>query len=253
MTTPTTTEPAPSPPPPAPQPWTTGAWTVFDTETTGRDPRHARLVTATVATLGPQRPTEPRTWLVDPGVEIPAEATAIHGVTTDRARAEGTDPAAALLEIRDALYAAWDWGQPVIAFNAVYDLTLLDRELRRHGHGPLDITGLVVDSYVLDRELDPYRRGQRTLTAMCTHYGVRLDAAHDATADAVAAARILWVLLRRFPQLACMDPETLMGHQAVWHDKRQGSFADYLRAQGRDASDVNGEWPLRAHTDQEET
>lgn len=254
MSTPTTShDPDLSSPPPAPQSWTTGAWTVFDTETTGRDPRTARLVTATVATLGPQRPTEPRTWLVDPGVDIPAEATAIHGITTERARTEGTDPAGAVLEIRDALYAAWDWGQPVIAFNAVYDLTLLDRNLHRQGHGPLDVTGLVVDPYVLDREVDPYRRGKRTLTAACTHYRVRLDGAHDATADAIAAARILWVLLRRFPALASMDPETLMGHQAVWHDKRQGSFADYLRAQGQDASDVNGEWPLRAYTDQEET
>jgi DNA polymerase-3 subunit epsilon len=68
----------------------------FDIETTGIDCESDRIVTAAVTLAGGGRPLESHAWLVDPGIEIPAGATAVHGVSTERARAEGRSPAEAV-------------------------------------------------------------------------------------------------------------------------------------------------------------
>ena len=61
----------------------------FDLETTGRDPRTALIVTATLVMVDEHgRAASSAEWLVDPGVPIPAEAAEVHGVTTERAQAE---------------------------------------------------------------------------------------------------------------------------------------------------------------------
>jgi len=60
----------------------------FDLETTGTDPRQARIVTAAVTEVKGGEPVRHRAWLANPGVPIPAETTAIHGVSTEQAAAE---------------------------------------------------------------------------------------------------------------------------------------------------------------------
>ena len=77
-----------------------------------------------------------RNWLVDPGIEIPGKAAEIHGITTEIAQAEGMSPAPVIAEICEELIRAADGQVPIVAFNACFDLTLLDRECRRNGTGP---------------------------------------------------------------------------------------------------------------------
>lgn len=50
----------------------------FDLETTGTDPREARIVTGAVIEVRGSEPLGRREWLADPGVEIPADAVAVH-------------------------------------------------------------------------------------------------------------------------------------------------------------------------------
>ena len=80
-----------------------------------------------------------RDWLVDPGVEIPTEATAVHGITTEQARELGMDPARAVVPRSSRSCAACSTAASrVVVYNAPYDLTLLDREaapLRRRAAG----------------------------------------------------------------------------------------------------------------------
>ena len=84
--------------------WSEVVWAALDTETTGVDVETDRIVTACVGIGDPKLGTwHPREWLINPGVPIPDEAAAIHGVTTEKARAEGVDPVVALAEIRDAI------------------------------------------------------------------------------------------------------------------------------------------------------
>lgn len=222
--------------------WTTRPICAFDLETTGREPLSARIVTGSVVTVGGEG-RRSRNWIVDPGVEIPVDAAAVHGISTAQARERGQDYASGYREIRSALTDAWAAGHVVVAFNAAYDLTVLDAEGRRLGWPPLSGYGLVVDPYVIDREMDRGRRGKRTLGALCEHYGVVLAAAHEAESDALAAAELARILPRRFPDLAALDD--VMTSQAAWHAERQRDLVEYLLSEGRDASDVDGRWPIR--------
>ncbi len=215
----------------------------FDLETTDRDPRNARIVTACVATFDGDR-IGTRSWLLDPGIAIPEETTAIHGITTAHARAEGLDYLEGYKQIRQAVSDAWARGHIVVAFNASYDLTVLDAEGRRLGLTGLDI-GTVVDPYVIDREMDRSRPGRRTLQAVCEAYGVSLPNPHEAEADALAAGHLTRALVARFPELAELD---IMADQAAWHAERQRSFAEYLRGLGREVVDVDDSWPVRLPT-----
>lgn len=222
--------------------WHTGWMTAFDIESTGVDTETARIVTATVVHIhGAQ--TETQSWLLNPGVDIPAAATEIHGITNEKAQTDGIDPKRALLMIRAELVAAWDSGWPVIIYNAPYDVTLLDRELRRHHGGGLDRLGPIIDPFVIDKALDRYRRGKRTLTATCEHYGVRLDGAHDATEDALAAARLAWRLAQVYPD-ELGDLSKVNDLQARWRAEWARGFEDYLRKQGKPET-VDAHWPLR--------
>lgn len=245
--TPAGTGRPPSPAPAGFQPWHEGPFLAFDTETTGTDPETDRIVAATCVRI--DRGAEPRvtSWLIDPGVPIPEAATAVHGITDGQALAHGRPPDECLSEIMHTLLPAWGDGVPVLAFNACFDLTILDRELRRHGLGDLDPCGWVLDPYVIDKHVS-WRRGKRTLAAQCEHYGVRHDGAHDATADALAAARVLWRIATRYPTVAGKTVAELHEAQIGWAAEQAASFADWLRAQGRSDDLPDGQWPIRAHT-----
>jgi DNA polymerase-3 subunit epsilon len=224
--------------------WSVRAMLAFDTETSGVDVETARIVTACLAAVNTTVPEAPISWLVDPGIEIPTEATAVHGVTTEHAREHGEQPRGVLMDIRARLIDAWEMGRPVVAFNAPYDLTVLDRELRRHDLPALDVHGLVVDPLVLDRHLDKWRKGSRKLDAVCRNYQVALDGAHDSTQDALAAARVAWRMFRMFPELDAMDGDDLYALQVDAHRDWADGFEAYLRSQGK-GDVIDRSWPVR--------
>lgn len=227
--------------------WHEGPLTGFDLETTGTDPETARIVTAAVVWRGTLCDGEAG-WLVNPGVDIPEEAARVHGVTTERARQQGMNPAEAIREICARLESAMDQEWPLVIYNAPYDLTVLDRETRRHGLPPFADAfsghpGYVIDPLVLDKHIDPYRRGKRTLSAACAHYTVALAAAHESGADAIGAMRVAWRIGRLHPDLARMALRDLHELQVKAKARQAASFQDYLRRQGKDEV-INDSWPL---------
>ncbi|MEE1620355.1 3'-5' exonuclease [Zafaria sp. Z1313] len=214
----------------------------FDLETTGRDPELARIVTASVLVVnGRQEILNHREWLVDPGVPIPEEAAAIHGVSTERARAEGADAATAVAEITAHLRELFAT-MPVLAFNASYDFTVLDRECLRHGVEALE-PAAVIDPYIIDKHVDKYRRGKRTLTVMSEFYRVPLVDAHTSVADAAATVGVADAQVAKYKQLR-MDPLQLHGSQVRWAAEQAASFQAYLRRKDPSAV-VDGQWPVR--------
>lgn len=221
----------------------------FDLETTGTDTENDRIVTASVILVGRDIETEAHEWLVNPGIEIPEVATAVHGVTTERARAEGVDPTVAVDEITSVLARLQAEDIPIIAFNARFDLTMLDREARRYGIEPLEarlggIEGLlVVDPLVLDKQCNRYRSGKRTLSILCEAYGIDLEEAHQSHADALAAARLAWRQVQAESELAEYDLPTLHESQVEWAAEQAESLEDYFRKNGRDET-VERSWPL---------
>jgi len=230
--------------------WFNGRLAGFDLETTGVDIEADRIVTACVVQCGGGHDTQSFNWLADPGVEIPKAASDIHKVTTERARAEGRPAAEVVEQVVAALAESVVAGLPIVAMNASFDLTMLDREARRHGVQPLtDIVGddlHVVDPKVLDKQVSR-RKGRRTLSDLCEHYQVPLDGAHSADADAIAACRVAWRLGSTVPQLGALGIEDLHQAQIKWAEAQGRSLAAYFaRTPGKEswADGVRTEWPL---------
>lgn len=235
--------------------WTDLPWMGFDTETTGVDPANDRLVTAALVLrldgANPGRPEQVRTWLADPGVEIPAQASAVHGITTERARAQGRPIEDVLDEVAACLVEHWRRDYPVVAFNASYDLTLVDAELERHGLGTFaerlgSAPAPVIDPLVLDRALDRYRKGKKTLTTMAPVYGVDASPdAHTAEVDVDMTLDVLAGMALRFERLKGLDATELHAFQVEAHREWALDFESYLRGRGRDAS-IDPNWPMLA-------
>ncbi|MBV2354264.1 3'-5' exonuclease [Streptomyces sp. J2-1] len=223
----------------------------FDLETTGTDPREARIVTGAVIEVRAGETLGRREWLADPGVEIPADAVAVHGISNERAAAEGRPADEVADTLADVLTGYWSTGVPVVAYNAAFDLTLLSAELARHGLPSLaDRLGgrppaPVIDPYTIDRRVDRYRRGKRNLEAVCAEYGIVLDAAHDAAADALAAARLASAIADRHPKVAELGPAALHERQIEWYADWAADFQAFLRRKGETDAVVDGVWPVR--------
>lgn len=229
--------------------WHNGPMLAFDTETTGTDPRRARIVTACIAHVAAGSRPRMRSWFANPGVPIPPEATMVHGITDAHARAEGADPAEVADEVADELAEAWRNAVPVVVMNAAYDITLLQTELRRHGLPTLgerldETPMLFVDPLVLDRALDRYRRGKKRLTELCEVYGVTLSSAHSADGDALATARVAWRIAERYPADVQCDLVELQTLQARWHAEWAESFEAWMRVNVDPQIVIERSWPL---------
>ena len=229
---------------------TTATWAstlaVFDLETTGIDVETTRIVTATLAVLDANGAVVARTdWLVDPGIEIPDGAAEIHGITTEHARIYGRVAGEAIAEIVDAVRAQLADGIPLVAYNAAYDLTVLHREALRHGIPALVEPGPVIDPLVIDKAVDRYRKGKRTLTAAAEHYGVVLDNAHDSGADAIAAGHVAQAIAHRYPHALALTAQELHDRQVDWSIEHAESFQDYMRRTHDPSFTTSGTWPVR--------
>ena len=231
--------------------WYEGPLAAFDTETTGVDVETDRIVSAAVVVQDApgSRPRMTR-WLVNPGVPVPEAATAVHGLTDEHLQRNGRWPAPVMYEIAEELAEQAAMARPLVVMNAPFDLTLLDRELRRHRASSLDrwfesSTLRVLDPRVLDKHLDRYRKGRRTLTDLCAHYGVTLEGAHDAAADALAALDLVRALGRRFAaRLERLSPAELHTLQTTWHAAQARGLQAWFAKSGTEEI-VNPAWPLR--------
>jgi DNA polymerase-3 subunit epsilon len=270
--------------------WSEGPFVGYDLESTGVDPREARIVTAAVvyAEIGAQ----PRTisWLLDPGVDVPTDAAEVHGWTREEILARVGKPGhairrttgglggdremtmavdGALGEIAGHLASAMARENPVVIANAAYDTTLTETELTRHGidtltSRPTGIRG-VVDPMVINRQWDPYRKVKRDggcrggkyhcggcgapdskLGSLCQHYGITLDRAHSAGADAFAAVRLAVRLGDLWGEINRWKLGALHEHQITWRAAQMASLEEYHRKHGQLDGDYDRGWPLHS-------
>lgn len=250
----------------------------LDFETTGVDPENDRIVSAAFVLLDQTGQVhEGRHWLVNPGVPIPAGATEVHGITDEQVQTDGMAAATAVEQIAQALarFVSEEYRHqvggivPLVVFNAPYDLTMLDREIKRHEVGLVgDIDGVggiwwdvapVIDPLVIDKHVDRYRKGSRKLVDLAQLMpGVEYEGdAHNATADAVTAGRIAQRMLQHTALNVAgstTDLAALHTAQIGWAREQATSFADYLHSIGahEKALTVRGSWPYFDGTDDDE-
>ncbi len=236
--------------------WLEGMMVGFDTETTGVDTSRDRIVTAAVISReGADGVPIRHTWLIDPGIEIPAAASAIHGITTLQASAEGARPEDALEEIAGSLAETLLAGIPIVGFNVSFDLTVLEAELSRHSLPTLarrigadSATGIrpIVDPLVLDRHLVQWRNGKRKLVNLCGAYGVvvNTDDLHSADADVLATLDLVCAMGHAYQTLGEVDIQDLHDLEAAAHRKWAEGFRAWLISRGRTEDLPDLGWPL---------
>jgi DNA polymerase-3 subunit epsilon len=226
-------------------PWA-NSLAVFDLETTGLDLAEARIVTACSVAIDERGQVTGANseWLADPGIEIPEAASNVHGVTTEMARARGRNSKEVVSEILETLRGFFKAGVPVVAYNAPYDFTILHHEAIRNGLEPLSDPKPIIDPLVIDKFVDQYRSGKRTLQAAALVYGVTLSDAHNATADAIAAGKVAQAIALKHSAKLPADAFELHDAQKVWSVKQDDSYEMFRRKSSPDFEVVRG-WPVK--------
>lgn len=222
---------------------------VWDTETSGVDVYNDRIVSCFIGVMLPDGTWEEKfEYLINPGVEIPQGAIDVHGITNERVKREGVDAKDGIFQILQRLDIYDKRGEVLSAFNASFDFTILKYEALRYGFRPF-IPRFVIDGYITDKALDPYRKGKRKLVDMCETYGIPVEEnAHDAAADCLMCGRLAYYLIDY--KLKDFDRSTLMEKQKEWAKEQAASLQTYFRKTDPSVT-IDGNWPIKAENKEE--
>ncbi|MEM9000582.1 MAG: exonuclease domain-containing protein [Bacteroidota bacterium] len=164
----------------------------FDLETTGTNVAKDRIVEISIFKVFPNGNKESKTWLVNPGIHIPAEVVAIHGITNGKVAKEPT-----FKQLSKEIYNLIK-DSDLAGFNSDrFDIPLLAEEMLRAGVD-FDMKHMVsVDVQTIFHKME-----KRTLEAAYKFYCDKsLDNAHSAAADTKATYEVLLAQLERYPEL----------------------------------------------------
>lgn len=224
----------------------------WDVESSGVDTDNDRIITCYMERQSRDGETiESRSWVIDPGVEIPKGASDVHGMTTEWVRENGRkDVRLAIEEIcRELAKAAWS-GIPIVAYNLRYDFSILNAERKRHSSYPLtDVlkSGVFYDPLVHDKARDKYRKGNRKLQTVCEFWGIEFneDEAHAAEYDVKKTLELAWHHLKK-DKLSVAELYKLMPD---WKEEQDASLQDYFTSSGKLNDDgspivIDRGWPL---------
>ena len=188
----------------------------FDLETTGTDVTNDRIVEISMVKVSPNGSREVKTKRLNPEMPIPAEATAVHGITDEDVKECPT-----FRQIAKSL-AVYIEGCDFGGFNSnKFDVPLLVEEFMR--------AGVEVDlrkRKFIDVQNIFHKMEQRTLVAAYKFYcGKSLEDAHSAEADTLATYEVLESQLDRYADTLENDVEFLANFSA---HKRSADFAGLI-------------------------
>lgn len=215
----------------------------FDLETTGINIAKDRIVEIAILKIHPNGNKESKTWLVNPEMEIPKEASDIHGITNEQLVTEPTFKELA------AEVSTMITGCDLAGFNSNrFDIPLLAEELMRAG---VDFD--MNDRKAIDVQVIFHKKEQRTLSAGYQFYcGKELEGAHGAEADTNATYEILLAQLEKYGDIGTSVDElsdySSHGKRAdfagfiLMNDKEQEIFS-FGKYKGRTVEEVFKENP----------
>ena len=215
----------------------------FDLETTGINIATDRIVEISILKIYPNGTEESKTWLVNPVIEIPKEASDIHGITNEKVVTEPTfkELAPQINElIGDADLAGFNSNR--------FDIPLLAEELLRAG---IDFD--MNNRKAVDVQTIFHKKEQRTLGAGYQFYcGKELVGAHGAEADTNATYEILLAQVEKYEDLEnsveALSEFSTHGKRAdfagfiLFNDKDQEIFS-FGKYKGRTVEEVLKENP----------
>lgn len=187
----------------------------FDLETTGVNIAKDRIVEISILKIMPNGNRESKTWLVNPEMEIPKEASDIHGITNEKVVAEPT-----FNELAQEVSKIIE-GCDLAGFNSNrFDIPLLAEEMLR-AEVNFDMNGRVA----IDVQVIFHKKEERTLGAGYKFYcGKDLENAHSAEADTHATYEILKAQLDKYDDL---ENDVKFLNEYSTHNKR-ADFAGFI-------------------------
>lgn len=161
----------------------------FDLETTGVQIATDRIVEISILKIYPNGNRESWTRLVNPEIEIPKEASDIHGITNEKVV---TEPKFSELAPKISTMIE---GCDLAGFNSNrFDIPLLAEEMLR-----ARVNFDMQDRMAIDVQVIFHKKEQRNLSAGYEFYcGKTLDNAHSAEADTLATYEILEAQIERY-------------------------------------------------------
>lgn len=164
----------------------------FDLETTGTNILEDRIVEISLIKVNPDGSEIERTRRINPEMPIPAESTAVHGITDADVAGEPK-----FRQIANSLAEIFR-GCDIAGFNSnKFDVPMLDQEFSRAGV-EFDFS----DVRFIDVQTIYHKKEPRTLVAAYKHYcGKDLEEAHSANADTRATLEVLKAQLDTYPDL----------------------------------------------------
>ncbi len=191
---------------------------VFDIESTGVSPRKDRIIELAAIKLMPDGEEISKCWLMNPGVPIPPETTAIHGISDEIVKDCPT-----FSDKADEIFEFFR-GCDLSGFNADrFDIPCLEEEFARVGMAFAPSARKHVDVQRIYHKKEP-----RDLSAAVRFYlGRNHDGAHGAEADTRATLEVLKAQMAKYTDL----PETVdeMDEYLVPHDPMNADRAGTLR------------------------
>ena len=228
----------------------------FDLETTGVDVTHDRIVEISMIKVLPSGEEIEKTRRVNPGIPIPAEATAVHHITDADVANEPS-----FRQIAKSL-ANEMVGCDIAGFNSNrFDIPMLAEEFLRAG---VDID--LNRRKFIDVQTIFHKMEQRTLSAAYKFYcNKSLENAHTAEADTLATYEVLKAQLDRYPDLkndvaflsqySCYSNNVDFAGRMVYNDKGE-EVINFGKYKGRLVTEIlksdpgyyswimNGDFPL---------
>ena len=196
--------------------WEEAPIVVIDVETTGVVPGIDAAVQVALVRFEKRKAVGRFCSLVHPERRIPAEATAIHGITDKQVqKAPLIDSLFASSRALELLKDA----QPA-AYNASFDQRFVPASAFE------DWTWPWLDPLVAVRAVDRYVRGEgrHKLSEACARRGIVLVGAHDAAADAEATGYLLYHVLSEVPAIV----DQSLGTVLAWQRRAEADqWADY--------------------------
>lgn len=174
----------------------------FDLETTGTNITNDRIVEISLIKVMPDGQENSRTRRVNPGMPIPAEATAVHGISDEDVANEPR-----FEQIARSLAAIFQ-GCDIAGFNSNrFDIPMLKQEFDRAG-----VELNLSDTKFIDVQTIFHKREPRNLVAAYKFYcNADLENAHSADADTRATFEVLKAQLEKYPDLPT-DVENLAAY-----------------------------------------
>lgn len=161
---------------------------VFDLETTGLFPRKDRIIEIAAVKVNPDGTEEKLERLLNPTIPIPAESTAVHGISDETVKDCPT-----FADVADEIYAFFE-GCDISGFNSDrYDIPCLEEEFLRVKR---NLSAAIVNR--LDVQRIYHKMEPRDLSSALKFYcGRDHVGAHGALADAEATLDVLRAQLER--------------------------------------------------------